>query len=94
MGGVWQALASGFLGLRPSGRALGLDPHLPGAWEAVRLGLRYHGQRLIVQASHDRLQLLVDGPVPVKLPGLPARPVAPPGASWHRTGRTWKQEPR
>ena len=69
MGGVWQALASGFLGLRPSGRALGLDPHLPGAWEAVRLGLRYHGQRLIVQASHVRLQLLVDGPVPVKLPG-------------------------
>jgi trehalose/maltose hydrolase-like predicted phosphorylase len=26
MGGVWQALASGFLGLRPSGDALGLDP--------------------------------------------------------------------
>jgi trehalose/maltose hydrolase-like predicted phosphorylase len=94
MGGLWQALASGFLGLRPLGWALDLDPHLPGAWEAVRLGLRYHGQRLVVQASHDRLQLLVDGPVPVGLPGLPARLVAPPGASWHRTGTRWKEEPR
>ena len=93
-GGVWQALASGFLGLRLSGRARGLAPHLPGAWEAVRLGLRYHGHRLGVQADHDRLQLLVDGPVPLELPGLPPRTVAPPGASWHRTGSRWQEEPR
>jgi trehalose/maltose hydrolase-like predicted phosphorylase len=93
-GGVWQALAYGFLGLRPSARALGLDPHLPDAWYAVRLHLRYHGHRLGVEASHDRLQLLVDGPVAVELPELPARPVAPPGASWHRTGTGWKEEPR
>ena len=26
MGGVWQALTTGFLGLRPSGDVLGLDP--------------------------------------------------------------------
>jgi Glycosyl hydrolase family 65 central catalytic domain len=51
-------------------------------------------QRLVVQASHDRLQLLVDGPVPVGLPGLPARTVAPPGASWQRSGPVWKEEPR
>jgi trehalose/maltose hydrolase-like predicted phosphorylase len=90
MGGVWLALASGFLGLRPSGRALGLDPHLPGEWEAVRLRLRYRGHGLTIRAGHDRLQLLVDGPVLVVLPGLPAQPVAPPGASWHRAGGRWR----
>lgn len=37
MGGVWQALATGFLGLRPSLEALALDPRLPAAWQAVEV---------------------------------------------------------
>jgi trehalose/maltose hydrolase-like predicted phosphorylase len=91
-GGVWQALASGFLGLRPSGHGLGMDPHLPAAWDAVELRLRYHGRRLRVRAGHDRLELTVDGPLPLELPGLPARPVVPPGASWRRSGPAWQEE--
>jgi trehalose/maltose hydrolase-like predicted phosphorylase len=85
-GGLWQALASGFLGLRPSGRALGLDPHLPGAWDAVRLGLRYHGRRLRIRAGPDQLALTTDGPLRLELPGLPVATVGPPGASWRRVG--------
>ena len=54
MGGVWQALATGFLRLRPSGEALVADPCLPAVWEAVELRLRYRGRRLQVQATRRR----------------------------------------
>ena len=93
MGGVWQALTTGFLGLRPSGDALDLDPRLPEAWDAVELRLRYHGVRLRVRAGHDQLELATDGPVPVRLPGLPEGTVIPPGASWRRAGQEWKEGP-
>jgi trehalose/maltose hydrolase-like predicted phosphorylase len=92
-GGVWQALAHGFLGLRPSGGTLGMDPRLPAAWEAVTLRLRFHGRRLRVLAGHDRLDLEVDGPVRVQVAGLPAGTVAPPGASWRRAGPAWEAAP-
>jgi Glycosyl hydrolase family 65, C-terminal domain/Glycosyl hydrolase family 65 central catalytic domain len=94
MGGVWQALTTGFLGLRPSGDALGLDPRLPEAWDAVELRLRHRGRRLRVRAGHDQLKLATDGPVPVRLPGLPARTVTAPGASWQRAGQEWQEGPR
>jgi trehalose/maltose hydrolase-like predicted phosphorylase len=92
-GGIWQALAHGFLGLRPSGGTLGMDPHLPAAWEAVTLRLRFHGRRMRVLAGHDRLDLDVDGPVRVEVAGLPAGTVAPPGASWRRAGSAWEAAP-
>lgn len=40
------------------------------------------------------LELATDGPVPVRLPGLPARTVTAPGASWQRAGQEWKEKPR
>jgi trehalose/maltose hydrolase-like predicted phosphorylase len=92
-GGVWQALAHGFLGLEPSGGTLGMDPRLPAAWEAVTLRLRFHGRRVRVRAGHDRLDLDVDGPVRVAVGGLPASTVAPPGASWRRAGPAWEAAP-
>jgi trehalose/maltose hydrolase-like predicted phosphorylase len=88
-GGAWQALAHGFLGLRPAGGTLGVDPRLPAAWEAVTLRLRFHGRRVRVLAGHDRLELATDGPLRVEVPGLPAGTVAPPGASWRRAGSAW-----
>jgi trehalose/maltose hydrolase-like predicted phosphorylase len=94
MGGVWQALTTGFCGLRPTGQALELAPCLPAAWEAVELRLRYHGRRLHLRAGHDRLELATDGPVPVSLAGLPAGTVVPPGATWRRVGTAWNEEPR
>jgi trehalose/maltose hydrolase-like predicted phosphorylase len=89
-GGVWQALAHGFLGLRPTGGVLGVDPRLPAAWDTVALRLRFHGRGVQVRAGHDRLEVTVDGPVVVEVPGLPARAVAPPGASWRRAGSAWE----
>jgi trehalose/maltose hydrolase-like predicted phosphorylase len=57
MGGVWQALTSGFLGLRPAGDTLEADPQLPVSWTAVELRLRYRGRRIRVRATADGVEL-------------------------------------
>lgn len=43
MGGLWQALAFGFAGVRPRGDVLVVDPRLPPEWSALELGLRFRG---------------------------------------------------
>lgn len=93
LGGVWQALAHGFLGLHPRPRVLALDPRLPSAWHSAELRLRYHGRRVRLRASHDRIDLAVDSPVTIALPARPPRTVAAPGASYLRVGTTWQEQP-
>ncbi len=46
MGGLWQALAFGFGGIRPSGDALLVDPRLPKEWNALEFALRFRGRPL------------------------------------------------
>nr|WP_277349826.1 glycosyl hydrolase family 65 protein [Planosporangium thailandense] len=41
MGGLWQALAYGFAGVRADAERLLVDPRLPPDWNALELGLRY-----------------------------------------------------
>ena len=53
MGGLWQALAFGFAGLRPRGRRLCVDPRLPPAWTSLALRVRFRGSRLHVRIEHD-----------------------------------------
>src|SRR5271157_5529025 len=55
MGGVWQALAFGFLGLIAEKGALAIRPSLPEAWGALGLKLRFGGQPVGVRAEHDRV---------------------------------------
>ncbi|GAA1798731.1 glycoside hydrolase family 65 protein [Planosporangium flavigriseum] len=43
MGGLWQALAFGFAGVRATHRCLVVDPRLPPRWNALEFGLRYRG---------------------------------------------------
>ena len=43
MGGLWQALAYGFCGLRPGRDLLNIDPQLPSEWSALALHLLFHG---------------------------------------------------
>jgi trehalose/maltose hydrolase-like predicted phosphorylase len=43
MGGLWQALAFGFAGVRPLGDTLVVDPRLPREWSALELRLRFRG---------------------------------------------------
>lgn len=69
MGGVWQAVAHGFAGLRPAVGALRVNPHLPAAWQAVEVRVRFAGTPVRVRAGHDHLDVVTAGPVPVRAGG-------------------------
>ena len=46
MGGLWQALAFGFGGIRPRGDAMVVEPRLPPEWNALEFALRFRGAPL------------------------------------------------
>ncbi|MEO1064159.1 MAG: glycosyl hydrolase family 65 protein [Actinomycetota bacterium] len=69
MGGLWQALAFGFLGLDHDGEtALRVDPTLPHDWRSVRLRCRFHGVRIEIVAGHDEVVVEADEPVRITTP--------------------------
>jgi trehalose/maltose hydrolase-like predicted phosphorylase len=53
IGGLWQALAFGFAGVRPQGDRLLVDPRLPTEWNALELGLRFRGEPLRLRLDRD-----------------------------------------
>ncbi len=69
MGGLWQALAFGFLGLGHDGEAaLRVDPTLPHEWRSLRVRCRFQGVRVEVTAGHDEVLVEADQPVQVTTP--------------------------
>lgn len=71
LGGVWQALASGFLGVRLGEAALGIDPVLPESWTALSLRFRHCGAAVGVRADHDAVTVTTDRPLDVSVAGRP-----------------------
>ena len=57
MGGLWQALAFGFAGVRPAGERLRVDPHLPPEWNALELGLHLHGTPFRLRIDRDGVRV-------------------------------------
>lgn len=57
MGGLWQALAFGFAGVRPSSDRLVVDPQLPAEWEALELALRFHGDPFRLRIEPGRVSV-------------------------------------
>ncbi len=86
MGGVWQALAHGFLGVRPRGEILDVDPCLPEAWESLTMLLRFRGQRLHVCARHDTITIGCDRSFQVAIAGSPPERCLAPEASFPLEG--------
>lgn len=82
MGGLWQALAYGFLGLRPRGDGLDIDPCLPAAWHALSLRFRFRGHRIGVRAEAGSVRVTCDEPVSVRITGRAAQTCAPPGQAF------------
>ena len=85
MGGVWQALAYGFLGLRAEGSSTGpgtlaVDPCLPEAWSALGLTFRFRGHRVGVRAEHDRVEITCEVPLLVRRRRSGTQRCEPPGA--------------
>jgi trehalose/maltose hydrolase-like predicted phosphorylase len=79
MGGIWQALAQGFLGLRVTETILEIDPSLPATWDALSLRFRVLGHPVGVRADHDHVTLACTEPLTVRIAGEPARRCEPPG---------------
>jgi trehalose/maltose hydrolase-like predicted phosphorylase len=71
-GGLWQALAFGFAGLRCDQGVLRIDPQLPGAWSALTLRLRFRGRKIAVTACHDRVTVASSAPISMALADGPA----------------------
>jgi trehalose/maltose hydrolase-like predicted phosphorylase len=55
LGGTWQAVVRGFLGVRVQGDALRVDPRLPAPWGAVTTRVRHRGATLSVHATHHEV---------------------------------------
>lgn len=53
LGGIWQALAMGFMGLDPRDEGLRLDPHIPTHWGELRLPVTWRGALLRATAAAD-----------------------------------------
>jgi trehalose/maltose hydrolase-like predicted phosphorylase len=69
MGGLWQALAQGFLGIRVTPGGLAVQPCLPDEWRSLRLRFRLRGQRLGVTADHEALYVECEHPIVVAVGG-------------------------
>ncbi len=53
MGGTWQAVVRGFLGLRPGMHPAEARPRLPSSWRRVTLRIQHLGRRFHVEATPD-----------------------------------------
>jgi trehalose/maltose hydrolase-like predicted phosphorylase len=88
MGGVWQALAYGFLGLRPRGAMFEIDPCLPGAWQALTVRFRLGGQPVAVRADHTSVTVTCAQQLQVGIAGGSPQSCEPPESSFPLKGST------
>ena len=92
MGGLWQAFAFGFFGLRPRDGRLHVDPRLPPAWSALEIRVRFHGARVRVRTEHDALTIAADAPTAIAVDGV-SHTAGPGELVFHRKGRSWEVTP-
>ncbi len=58
LGGTWQAVVRGFLGLRRAGETLRIEPCLPGNWQSLSCKLFHRGTLYHVHAAKDKVAVL------------------------------------
>ncbi len=92
MGGLWQALAFGFAGLRPRGQRLQVDPHLPPDWKALEVRIRFRGSRVRVRSEKRLLTIHADPPAAVLVDSTPYT-AGPGGLRFSRRGSNWQLVP-
>ena len=61
LGGTWQTLVYGFLGMRLLPKGIAFEPRLPEAWKSVSLRIAYRGYRLNLTLTQDVHRLDVEG---------------------------------
>ena len=57
LGGLWQAVTFGFLGLSLQEKGLRLDPHLPSSWTSIGLPIRWRNRRIRLLVQNSPLAL-------------------------------------
>jgi alpha,alpha-trehalose phosphorylase len=71
LGGTWQTIAYGFLGMRLVGNGIAFEPHFPEAWKSVDLRIAYGGYSLHLVMDHKIHRISVEGEG-----GLPGKQVS------------------
>lgn len=61
MGGVWQDVVMGFGGVRIRNGRLRLQPHLPKEWEQLTYSIYWRGNKLVVIAGQDCVEIMNHG---------------------------------
>ncbi len=67
MGGIWQSAVYGFGGVRMKAGSLHIAPHLPKEWSSLCFPLICKGQRLVIQAKQEDVQISNTGSIPVSV---------------------------
>jgi trehalose/maltose hydrolase-like predicted phosphorylase len=65
MGGIWQAVAFGFVGMRWDGTALRVDPRLPAEWSSLTLRCLLRSARVVVRVWRSHCTISCDRPLPI-----------------------------
>lgn len=89
MGGLWQALAFGFCGLRPAAGRLEVSPRLPPAWSRLDLRVRFRGARVRVRTERTMLTIEADAPTPIAVDG-DEYTAGPASLTFDRRGAKWE----
>jgi kojibiose phosphorylase len=67
LGGIWQALAFGFLGMYPQDHGLRFKPQIPAGWGELRMMISWRGSQLRVTARPGGVDIAVLSGEPVRL---------------------------
>ena len=67
LGGVWQALLTGFAGARVREGILCLDPRLPTEWGSLGLRFRCLGHRVRLDITREAVEVRTDGALRLRL---------------------------
>jgi kojibiose phosphorylase len=59
LGGIWQALAFGFLGIRPQNAGLRFEPHIPAHWGSLQMPIQWRGRQLRVTVTAEPAGIVV-----------------------------------
>lgn len=70
MGGLWQAVTRGVLGLRPIKDGLLIDPWVPPDWGTITVRVIYHSTPVRIDASSDGLRVSASDPVALVITGI------------------------
>ena len=89
MGGLWQAFAFGFAGLRARDGVLHIDPRLPPAWRGLELRVRFRGSRVRVRIESSEFGVDADHPIGIEVGGERSI-VGPVRSEFRRKGPRWE----